>query len=98
MQVYVYQASLFCQDCALIVERDIGNPNAASDGKFYNRLQGPYDNGGGEADIPQYCDRCFKFLENPLTREGENYVIDAAKAGDGGCPKEWYECYAYLFD
>jgi len=29
---------------------------------------GPYPDGGGEADAPQHCGGCGVFLENPLTR------------------------------
>jgi hypothetical protein len=32
--------------------------------------KGPYPNGGGEADTPQYCDGCGILLENPLTQAG----------------------------
>jgi hypothetical protein len=32
--------------------------------------KGPYADGGGEADTPQHCDDCRRFLENPLTGDG----------------------------
>ena len=38
--------------------------------------KGPYPNGGGEADTPQHCDGCGVFLGNPLTTDGERYVIE----------------------
>lgn len=38
--------------------------------------KGPYVDGGGEADTPQHCDGCSAFLENPLTQDGMNYVVD----------------------
>jgi hypothetical protein len=41
--------------------------------------QGPYANGGGEADSPQHCDHCAKFLENPLTSDGLAYVREATQ-------------------
>jgi hypothetical protein len=39
--------------------------------------QGPYDSGGGEADTPQHCDQCGVFLENPLTSDGDDYLLEA---------------------
>lgn len=56
--------------------------------------KGPYADGGGEADVPNHCDmggKCLNadvlsdgrrvgaFLENQLTGEGEEYVVDAVK-------------------
>jgi hypothetical protein len=38
---------------------------------------GPFADGGGEADCPQHCDHCSVFLENPLTQDGYDYVADA---------------------
>lgn len=35
------------------------------------------NDGGGEADMPQHCDGCGVFLENPLTSDGYGSVIDA---------------------
>jgi hypothetical protein len=40
---------------------------------------GPYADGGGEADTPQHCDGCRQFLQNPLTGDGLNYVEDAIR-------------------
>lgn len=62
--------------------------------------QGPYSDGGGEADSPQHCDTCRMFLENPLTIECEHYVKDAIvtfdrdASGDAGTINEWREFYA----
>lgn len=41
--------------------------------------KGPYADGGGEADTPQHCDGCGRFLENPLTGDGLIYVEDALR-------------------
>jgi len=38
---------------------------------------GPYPYGGGESDVPQHCDHCGAFLENPLTQDGLEYVQSA---------------------
>lgn len=59
--------------------------------------KGPYADGGGEADRPQHCGRCRVFLENPLTRDGEIYVVAAAKERLSSTCREWHDFYSYLF-
>ena len=98
MEAYIYQADIYCTDCArkysqlqiLIGEKDTGNSDQFP--------QGPYENGGGESDYPQHCGNCHVFMENSLTSDGEDYVIAAAKDALGGdVAKEWKEYYSYLF-
>jgi hypothetical protein len=99
MNAYVYQATLLCENCALerMSEQEFArmlygsNPwpkywtKPWTDGDSYP--QGPYPNGGGEADSPQHCDACGVFLENPLTGDGSRYVnehlIEHARDGSG---------------
>lgn len=38
-----------------------------------------YSDGGGEADCPQHCANCGVPLENPLTSDGVQYVLEAAE-------------------
>lgn len=38
---------------------------------------GPYPNGGGEADAPWHCAGCMVPLKNPLTGDGVRYVLEA---------------------
>ena len=98
MEAYIYQADIYCADCAkkysqlqvLIGEKDSGDSDQFP--------QGPYENGGGEADYPQHCCNCQVFMENSLTSDGEEYVIAAAKDALGGdVAKEWKDYYSYLF-
>lgn len=77
MDAYVYKAALLCADCAqariIQVEGMAVKPRGyPSDSDAYP--QGPYPQGGGEADSPQHCDDCNLFLENPLTGDGMEYV------------------------
>lgn len=66
--------------------------------------KGPYSDGGGEADTPQHCDKCGVLLENPLTSDGEAYVIEAfgdfivRNDGDKAVINVWRNYYAYLLD
>jgi hypothetical protein len=95
MDAYVYQAALLCTDCAVEKMTCFEYTNMVMGGKWplpgwcdsTCYPQGPYSNGGGEADSPQHCDVCGLFLENPLTGDGTRYVneqlTEHARDGDG---------------
>lgn len=64
--------------------------------------KGPYADDGGEADCPQHCDHCNVFLENELTEDGLNYVIELIEraeeterngGGKNDVTEEWREFY-----
>jgi hypothetical protein len=81
MEVYIYKAALYCAPCGTkICEelRAVGKqPANVQDERTYDSddyPKGPTPNGGGDADSPQHCDACNKFLENPLTSDGEEYL------------------------
>lgn len=109
MDAYVYQAALICSDCepkvqADIIMRGLDTPGGWAKFVGWEREdsshfpQGPYANGGGEADCPQHCDICTTFLENPLTSDGVEYVqhvVSAASAMEilDGCIAEWSDFY-----
>jgi len=81
MDAYVYQAALLCGDCAAKVKS--GMVHGATLSKDSERWpQGPYSDGGGEADSPQHCDHCQVFLENPLTSDGYEYVREQLEQMD----------------
>ena len=84
MNVYSYHGVLLCEDCVPTIEND--------------EDVGWFPNGGGEADTPQHCHCCGVFLENPLTRDGEDYVRSALDDGDGNPEvlEIWREFYYYL--
>lgn len=85
MDAYIYQADIYCTKCAesmrekIVKDGDYGAGNDPHyqylDSNYYP--QGPYPNGGGEADTPQHCGSCGLFLKNLLTEDGENYVKDS---------------------
>lgn len=97
MEAYVYQAALWCEDCAEGVIEELDKAGTEDTGDSDDYPQGPYADGGGEADCPQHCDGCGCFLENPLTSEGTNYVKEAVRefreTGQGACAEEWAEFY-----
>jgi len=88
MDVYVFQAALYCEACGKALVRDLRQHGVEDTGDSDDFPQGPFPDGGGEADTPQHCDsgaqclgaeviggrRVGAFLENPLTGDGETYV------------------------
>ena len=104
MNAYIYQADLLCESCACEVIEELRKknqwPDNVQDESTYDSddyPKGPYSDGGGEADCPQHCGNCGLFLENPLTLEGENYVIEAVNDGSGEVIELWRDYYYWLF-
>lgn len=95
MNVYIYQAALWCEECAKAIMEELQtydaapahpeNENTFDSGQY---PKGPYGQGGGEADSPQHCDGCDLFLENALTSDGVEYVKSFARI-----PHRWAEFY-----
>lgn len=79
MNVYAYQATLYCEPCGRAIIDRLEGPQRERDdsGRFARRdydtvgtdsnhfPAGPYPNGGGEADCPQHCD-CGPDCLSPL--------------------------------
>lgn len=105
MDVYIYQASLYCKKCGDQLCEELPKPEGMDlsnrhtwDSDDYPK--GPYPRGGGESDNPHHCDGCGKFLENDLTEEGEQYVLEKVNSGYGNPEvlETWKEFYSYLFE
>ena len=96
MHVYIYQAALYCEDCGDKIKTDLP-PRQSMDADSDDYPQGPYDNGGGEADCPQHCDACGVFLENPLTNDGYEYVREAIQEEivKNSVVTKWQDYYAF---
>jgi hypothetical protein len=90
---YAYNAALICEDCARPILQ-IGNASGASCGRGGHsgfaidcddsdcKPQGPYADGGGESDSPQACDTCLLPLDNSLTPDGVEYVLNACRESE----------------
>ena len=80
MDAYIYRGDLYCKNCAENIKQNLhtSEPNFSSHkldmDDSENYPQGPYPNGGGEADTPQHCGSCGIPLKNPLTEDGYNYT------------------------
>jgi len=99
MNAWIYNASLYCDDCAKKIITELNKDKVIDTGDSGNYPQGPYPDGGGEADSPQHCDQCQLFLENELTTEGISYLFDAVcnfiaeDWGDRKIIKNWVDFY-----
>jgi len=106
MDVYIYQADLYCKDCGreicVDLRRESRAPKDPDDESSYDSgdyPKGPYPDGGGEADSPHHCGACEAFLENALTGDGWEGLCDMIidyLAGQGGREeiiKEWIDFY-----
>lgn len=100
--VYIYQADIYCSPCGEGIRRHLDMegktpefPDRESTYDSDSYPKGPYADGGGEADSPQHCGRCGVFLCNPLTPDGESYVLDKLADGTGNPDvlAEWAEFY-----
>ena len=83
--VWIYQADLWCEDCIERIKAEARQPAHVdeSDESTYDSDEwpkGPYSDGGGESDCPQNCAGCHRFLGNPLTSEGVEYVLEALES------------------
>lgn len=89
MDVYIYEADIICAECGEIIRKELTPSDDSND-----YPQGPYSDGGGEADIPQHCGACHVFLKNPLTKDGVEYVREALLDWhQGECVQEWASFY-----
>lgn len=100
MDVYIHQAALLCAPCALGCLAHFSRSEIEAGADDSDKIpQGPYSDGGGEADSPQHCDACQCFLENPLTGDGLDYARDKVRdfdetgAGAASVIEEWREFY-----
>ena len=99
----MYKAAWYCEECGQQIIADLlcDSPPVPSEDRDDSDSwpQGPYSDGGGEADCPQHCDSCGAFLENSLTNEGYKYVCEAVEEnilrgqGTSLVVKEWAEFY-----
>lgn len=75
MNVYIYAADLYCEDCGEAIQKRITEegfaPEYPNDERSYDSDEfpkGPYPDGGGEADYPQHCGAgpdCLNAIEFP---------------------------------
>jgi hypothetical protein len=74
---YMYNAGLLCEECGESKQVELKGTKEESSGESDVYPKGPYPDGGGECDTPQHCDSCEKFLQNPLTPDGDDYVRES---------------------
>ncbi len=100
MNAYMYSAALYCEQCGEAIRARLDAegfaPSDPDDETSYDSDEypkGPFPDGGGEADCPQHCDDCHCFLENPLTSEGERYVLGLMRERPTEITALWADFY-----
>lgn len=90
---YAYQAALYCGDCGRSLVERAREAGTEDDGDSETFPQGPYPDGGGEADSAHFCDSgrgCLSAVEvvghkvgrplgNPLTSDGVEALVSSVK-------------------
>jgi hypothetical protein len=65
MDAYIYRADIYCAPCGEYIISMV-DPKKRESGDSNDYPQGPYANGGGDADTIQYCGHCHIDLGNPV--------------------------------
>ena len=91
MNTYIYNADIYCEPCGNKIKRNLDAEGLAPlhlADEFYwdsgDYPKGPYD--ASESDTPDHCGSCGVFLENPLTSDGYDYIMENQNS-------EWDEFY-----
>ena len=77
--LYLYQADLYCPDCAHGIEHDLTGQGFALCQGMDDSECWPveYSSRDGESDSPDHCGSCHRFLGRALTDDGVEYVRQA---------------------
>lgn len=110
MDVFIYKADTWCEDCIAKVKADIAargeTPANPGDEHTYDSddyPKGPFSN--DESDSPTHCCKCHVFMEQPLTSAGYQYVAEILNEegvntleslSDVG--REWASYYGFEFN
>ena len=109
INAYIYCADIYCENCGKDIISFLDSRGKIDTGDSDDYPQGPYSDGGGEADSPNHCGsyadcinalelpdfpRVGMFLENPLTTDGYDYVKDKlSESPDNPVCQLWAEYY-----
>lgn len=83
MDAYIYRSDILCKYCGEGVREKINaigkGPPFPNDESTYDSDEypkGPYADGGGEADAPQYCAKCKEPLDNPVIPDSKGNTME----------------------
>jgi hypothetical protein len=82
MKFYIYEADVYCEDCAHAIGMVCHSHDFAT-GSTCDSSCTPIEATGGETDTPDHCGGCGLFLERALTDDGVQYVAMALMDDDG---------------
>ena len=104
MDTYAYNAALYCEACIKPIKAALDADGTEDNGDSNVYPQYIIEEGGGEADSPQFCDQCHEFLENPLTDRGyadlrkRLYDVLLNEINTEEEVKRWRELALFYFD
>ena len=100
MTIYMFQADVYCKPCGEAIAATLPDPDAwEREHPDSNSYPIAYDSSEGEADSPEHCGKCVRFLERNLTEEGVRYVKEIVsedletESEIVGIVKEWIDFY-----
>jgi len=85
--MHIFQGDIYCDDCVEEIKFGLPLPEEGFDSDDY-----PQRERIGEVDCPLHCGGCGKFLDAPLTGDGEEYVKNAVNTA---LEDQKYDCAAY---
>lgn len=93
---YAYNCEMICDDCAEKIKAELDCKDSGDTNEY------PQYASSDESDCPDHCGHCGVFLENALTTDGEDYVIQNVNCSllaglmDSVAVTEWMTYYQYL--
>ena len=94
MTVYIYNADVYCTDCGDKIKHRLDVAQTLDTGDSDDYPQGPTDQ--GETDTPEHCRSCGVFLENSLTSDGYDHLMEMLEdenEHNAEIHAEWREFY-----
>lgn len=90
MNVYMYAADLWCEECAAAIQDRLDGEGAEDTGDSGDYPQ-DVSHLDSASDSPDNCGGCHRPLENPLTAEGIEYVVEHVRErlAEGVAPGDW---------
>ncbi len=82
MDAFIYCADIYCAECAAAIQIDLWGKDKRPTEDSDAWPQGPFADGGGEADTAQHCGACGVALGNAVTGAALAAIADAEVAQD----------------
>lgn len=111
IEAYVYNADLYCEDCGEAIKRELRAEGHRKSDDSEEWPQGPYEDGGGEADSPWHCgsnETCVNAMEfdgtkvgvwlgNPLTSDGVEGLTEMLSETNSEYQRQLHEFWMCVY-